>query len=162
MPISLLGPRLFEGIDMELLFRSVGYCHCLHCHGCLCQFPDNLPSVDIYSGYPSLSLLPSIGICSWLCIWLVIDHMMFFILVPCMALTLCSWGVCYYVYYKVLCERLCCVVDSHSWWDWTSIENLKYLLSPLHIFHHWFYSGWVGWVQFWIKIMRAIKPNKQL
>lgn len=64
MSIGLLGAGIREGINMGLLFRSFGYSHRLHCHGCLCQFPHSFPSMDIYNGYPTLSFLPGIGLCS--------------------------------------------------------------------------------------------------
>lgn len=88
MPISFPGSRLREGIDMGLLFRSVGYSHRLHCHGCLCQFPHCFPSMDIHTGHSTLPLFSGIGLCSWLCIWLVIDQIMFHVFMFCATLVL--------------------------------------------------------------------------
>lgn len=88
MSIGLPGAGIREGINMGLLFRSFGYSHRLHCHGRLCQFPHSFPSMDIYNGYPTLSFLPGIGLCSWLSIWVVIDQMMLFYIMFCMSLFL--------------------------------------------------------------------------
>lgn len=64
MSIGLLGARIREGIDMELLFRSAGYSHCLRCDGRVRQFPHCFPSMDINTGYPTLSILLGVGLCS--------------------------------------------------------------------------------------------------
>lgn len=57
---------------MGLLSRSAGYCYCLHCDGCIWEFPHNLPSLDIFNCIPPISLLLGIGLCSRLCFRLVI------------------------------------------------------------------------------------------
>lgn len=64
VPFGVLGLSLCKGIDMGLLFRSVGYCDSLHCDGSLCQLPHQLPSLDSYNGHPTLSLFSGFGLCS--------------------------------------------------------------------------------------------------
>lgn len=102
-------------LSMHWLFRSVGYCR-----GRLCQLPHCLPSMDIYSGYPTLSLLPGIGVCSWLCIWLVVDQKMIQIFVlygsyPC-------WGV-WFLFVVFVWDYV--VGDLNLWWNWHRLRTFQ-------------------------------------
>lgn len=140
MPISFPGSRLREGIDMGLLFRSVGYSHRLHRHGRLCQFPHCFPSMDIYSGYPTLSLIPGIGLCSWLCIWLVIDPIMFHVFMSCVTVVhLRVFG--YYSFFFFFWDYG--IGDFHLWWNQHPLRTVE-------------------WVQFWLNqpFVRATTQNK--
>lgn len=147
MSISLLGLGLCEGIDMGLLFRSVGYFGRLHFVGCLCQLPHCLPSMDIYTGYPTLPLLPGIGVCSWLCIWLVVDQIVFRMLVPFVALTLL--GV--YDFYSSLSMTMLLVTSiagvdltSNLWLQFWLIRAIRQNIARIKIIE-WSHRVWLFW-----------------
>ena len=117
---------------MGFLSWSAGYSYCLHCDGSLCQLPHRFPTVDIYSSYPTLPILPSLDLCSWLRFWLVIDYVF-------------SWAKILMVGYYISCMkklelllliRCACLVVYNAFlilvrhgllsegvWSWHSIGN---------------------------------------
>lgn len=131
VPVSVLGPCICPRTDVGLLFRSVGDPHSLHHHGSVWQFPYNLPSLDISSGYPTLPLVSGIGLCSWLCVWLVLGlgQPMFLALVV-KPQQLLGIFCCCSVHRQTIVVAFCLVGDSHIWlWDpqplMISIENVR-------------------------------------
>ncbi|KAF8408999.1 hypothetical protein HHK36_005070 [Tetracentron sinense] len=74
LPAGFLGPCLLQELDMALLIRSADHSHRLHCDWRLRQFPHHLPPLDMFCGIWSIPILPGTGLCTPLCLWVVIDH----------------------------------------------------------------------------------------
>lgn len=62
LPVSVLGPRLREGIDVELLVGSSGYIHRVHSNGRVWQLPHNVPSMDRVIGVLPIPVLAGPGV----------------------------------------------------------------------------------------------------
>lgn len=58
---------------MGLLIRGAGHSHSLYRDGRVRQFPNRLPSLDIFHSFLALPFLPGTGLCPGLRFRMVID-----------------------------------------------------------------------------------------